>query len=208
MSATGAFGFNDDGLHWTNVLVLPTGTDIRSAYDSQLNPLNAANADTVIVPDYPIPGRCTPFVVVLVQRGGRSGAADVLTCYLDRCQPAVTCPDPTLVRTTCCGNLLPATLHITLTISGGCGCLAGTFPVTWNGTGWAYSGTACGGKPFSMLVVCTGTSVLDWQLTLTCGSDTLTASVGGGSCSPLDVKFHQILLTSCCTGGVFAELTP
>ncbi len=108
----GRFGYNAIALHWTTLLVLPTGADIRSAYNSQLNSFNSANADTVIIPDYPIPGRCTAFLVVLVQRTGRGTADDQLFCYLDRCQPADTCPDSSMVTVPGCSNPLPTTLPL------------------------------------------------------------------------------------------------
>src|SRR4051794_20770110 len=75
-------------LHWTNLLLVPVGTDLRSAYNAELNAFGEANGDTVMVPDYPTPGTCTAFVVVLVQRVGRGSPGDHLRVHLDRARPS------------------------------------------------------------------------------------------------------------------------
>ena len=74
-------------LHWTNVLMVPEETDIRSGYNSQLNAFNAGNADTVIVHDYPIPGWHSAFLVVDVQVMSRGLTGVYRRCYLDRARP-------------------------------------------------------------------------------------------------------------------------
>jgi hypothetical protein len=190
----GRFGYN--------ALVLPLGVDVRSAYNGQLNSFNAANADTVIVPDYPIPGRCTAFVVVLVQRVDRRGVGDHQRCYLDRCLPAASCPDPTMVRVASCPNALPAILHVTLTQSIDCACLAGSYPVTWDGSAWIYSGTICGGQTLTISLSSTGAGIDHWFLSINCGGQLAVgfAQAAGSTCDPLSLMFLQFSWTVCCNG--------
>lgn len=84
----GRFGFQDPKIKWTHLLELEAGVDIRSAYNSWTGPSEpSGNADTVLVKDYPIVGRCSAFYVVLVQRSGRGQADEHLSVYLDRLQP-------------------------------------------------------------------------------------------------------------------------
>ena len=184
----GRFGFNAIALHWTNVLLLATGTDLRSAYNSQLNTFNAANADTVIVPDYPVPGRCTAFVAVLVQRGGRGTDGDLLTCYLDRCLPAATCPDPTLVGVPCCPNALPPTLHCTVTGEG-------TMALTWDGTYWKGSMTTatCFAGTLYVRLSCPGGGSGCGNFVVESSTDGVTYLPCSGlgitcACSPFDIS--------------------
>src|SRR5262249_7511947 len=62
-------------LKWTHLLYLPPGTDIRDAYNSQLDPArNDANADTVILQDTAISGRKTAYYVVFVEVVARGTA--------------------------------------------------------------------------------------------------------------------------------------
>jgi hypothetical protein len=87
----GRFGFVGYGqpLHWTTLLLLPLGTDIRDGWDGNTNIYREANGDTILMHDYPVPGTCSAFVVVFVQN--RGGA---LRCYLDRAQPNYREPCP------------------------------------------------------------------------------------------------------------------
>src|SRR4051794_9035105 len=77
--------------HWTTVLLLPPNTDIREGYNYEFNVPDYSQADTVIVPDYPIPGRCTAFMVVFVTRVFRGQAGDHWRCVLDRCLTQDSC---------------------------------------------------------------------------------------------------------------------
>ncbi|GIW79438.1 MAG: hypothetical protein KatS3mg105_1245 [Gemmatales bacterium] len=101
----GRFGFASGSLKWTHVLVLDKTIDIRSAYQAwPANPIANANADTVLIRDYPLPGQCTAFVVVMVEIEG-----DQRRAYLDRLQPRRTgCFVPGVQEA--CGNctILPA----------------------------------------------------------------------------------------------------
>jgi hypothetical protein len=78
----GRFGYQTKYLYYTHTLWLPAGTDIRSAYDTQNDPSrNNPAADTVIIPDWPLPGQCTALNVVMVQR---DRAQNFLRVYLDK----------------------------------------------------------------------------------------------------------------------------
>jgi hypothetical protein len=88
----GRFGYQALNLHWTHVLHVAPSTDIRSAYDCQLDPArDNGRADVVLVKDYPFVGWCTAFYVVLIVRKDRGTANDQLMCYLDRFGPQMPC---------------------------------------------------------------------------------------------------------------------
>jgi hypothetical protein len=98
----GRFGYqipgqNNVSLHWTTVLLVRLGRDLRDAYNSELNADTIQNGDTVMVADYPNAGTCCAFVVVMIQRVNRGGSGDYLRLYLDRARPnyGTLCPDPT-----------------------------------------------------------------------------------------------------------------
>ena len=60
-------------LKWTHLLILPAGTDIRDAYNSQLDPSRSNNAaDTVVVTDSQ--GNAVPYYVVFVEQAYRGSA--------------------------------------------------------------------------------------------------------------------------------------
>jgi hypothetical protein len=65
------------------------GTDIRDAYNSQLDPSpTPSNADTVIVNDTTTPGVRTAYYVVLVETISRGMKDQHLRVYLDRFAPS------------------------------------------------------------------------------------------------------------------------
>jgi hypothetical protein len=75
-------------LHWTHILYLPPGTDIRDAYNSQLDPSrNNTIADTVIVQDSSNPNTKTAYFVVFVEIVLRGTPGQYVRAYLDRFQP-------------------------------------------------------------------------------------------------------------------------
>ena len=75
-------------LKWTHLLYLPPGTDIRDAYNSQLDPArNNTSADTVILQDTAIGGRKTAYYVVFVEVVARGTAQQYIRAYLDRFLP-------------------------------------------------------------------------------------------------------------------------
>jgi hypothetical protein len=86
-AANGRFG-SALYLKWTHILYLPPGTDIRDAYNSQLDPgRNNNNADTVILHDSSIGGRETAYYVVFVEVVARGSPRQYMRVYLDRFLP-------------------------------------------------------------------------------------------------------------------------
>lgn len=76
-------------LKWTHLLYLPAETDVRDAYNSQLDPArNNALADTIILKDSTTPTKKTAFYVVFVEVALRGSHAAHLRVYLDRFQPS------------------------------------------------------------------------------------------------------------------------
>lgn len=75
-------------LKWTHILYVPPGTDIRDAYNSQLDPSrNNTIADTVILQDSSVSGRKTAYYVVFVEVVARGSAQQYMRVYLDRFLP-------------------------------------------------------------------------------------------------------------------------
>src|SRR5271170_1470989 len=75
-------------LKWTHILYLPPGTDVRDAYNSQLDPARTnANADTVVLNDSQNSNK-TAYYVVYVEVVARSLAQQYLRAYLDRFAPS------------------------------------------------------------------------------------------------------------------------
>jgi hypothetical protein len=73
-------------LKWTHVVVLPPGTDIRDAYNTQLDPSRSNNsADTVILTDSA--GNKVPYYVVFAEDVFRGTPLAQVRAYLDRFQP-------------------------------------------------------------------------------------------------------------------------
>ncbi len=216
----GRFGFIGYGqpLHWTTLLLLPPGSDVRDGWDGNANVYREANGDTILMHDYPVPGTCSAFVVVFVQN--RGGA---LRCYLDRTQPSYRTPCPRCpggsgggAATPCCANLLPALLHATFTGgTGSCTCLNGlSTPLTWNASlqQWIGAFSGCGAAPTTMVLTCAsaGPPVLFNLAFLSGGGCT---SAGGGSssatCSPaFSATFSNISFGGCCFGTVNITVTP
>ena len=146
----GRFGFQTRNLYWTHVLHLALGTDLRSAYNAQLDPAyNPERADLVYVKDYPLAGWCTPFYVVLVTRRDRGQPGEHLMCYLDRFQPARPCfpaasPCASCLNCLQAGQATPAFLTFTVDAGFGDGVvfLDGlTRASRWNGR-WTLANTA------------------------------------------------------------------
>ena len=74
-------------LNWTHLLILPSGIDIRDAYNSQLDPSRSNNtADTVVVTDSQ--GNPVPYYVVFVEQAYRGTPMQQQKAYLDRFQPS------------------------------------------------------------------------------------------------------------------------
>jgi hypothetical protein len=76
-------------LKWTHILSLPPGTDIRDAYNSQLDPArNNTIADTIVIADSRTATARTAFYVVFVEVALRGSPFQHLRAYLDRFQPS------------------------------------------------------------------------------------------------------------------------
>ncbi|MBL8792903.1 MAG: hypothetical protein JNM56_03290 [Planctomycetia bacterium] len=206
----GRFG-SAAGLKWTTVLYLPPATDVRSAYDAQLNAWTPANADTIVLPDYPREGWCTAFLVVLVQRMHRGTAAECLRVCLDRLQPR----QGGCIRAGCCPDM-PATLYATVPLGTGCPCLDGTVvPLTYDADSdaWTGSQTVCNGENFTLTFRCTGTSCLNATLLVSfedhgdVGPVPVAPPCG---CSPLFMAFAGIEFAEPggeCVGGIAVVIT-
>jgi len=190
---SGRFG-NGLALHWTTLLDVPLGTDLRSAYSTQLNSWQPAHADTVLLKDYPSPGWCTAFLVVFVERVQRKQGGDCLRAYLDRLRPRSgacfqgPCPEP-----------LPATLHATVPTGGGCPCLDEVVVALLHdadtGT-WAGSTLVCGGQNFSVVLQPGLASCADATLTVDFENHGVVGPVSiepGCSCTPLHLGFANLL---------------
>jgi len=199
----GRFGW-DQQLYWTHVLYLPPHTDIRGAYNSQLNSWPMSQADTVVIPDYPAASWCTAFLVVLVQRLNRGNRGDCLCVYLDRLQPRQG-PCQQGVTLPCCSNPLPLTVHATVQNVSGCPCIDGEVvaltyqPITHS---WEGFKDVCGGSHRIELGYSCGID--------SCDTATLTGSFAGFnfpnptldpgcSCSPLHMGFSGITFNSFAT---------
>jgi hypothetical protein len=183
------------GLHWTHIIFLPDGVDLRSAYNSELNAIVPANADTVLVPDYPLPGWCTAFYVVLVQRV--RGEEPFLRVCLDRMQPRLGGCTSGIVLP-CCPVALPATIHATVPAGSGCPCMDGTVvALTYSAITQSWSGSAavCFGDTLTITFKCGSTSCGDATLNV---NSALCGSVGpvkvnpGCSCNPLNMVFSGV----------------
>lgn len=75
-------------LKWTHILILPPNTDIRDAYNTQLDPNRQnSNADTVVLTDSGGVNK-TPFYVAFVEQAFRGTSQAQLRAYLDRFQPS------------------------------------------------------------------------------------------------------------------------
>ncbi len=86
-ATNGRFG-SASYLKWTHILYLPAGTDVRDAYNSQLDPARDNTlADTVVVPDSAVGGRKTAYYAVYVEVVARGSPLQHLRVYLDRFAP-------------------------------------------------------------------------------------------------------------------------
>lgn len=119
----------------------------------------------------------------------------------------------------CCpsGTLVPTTLHATITdISPGgccCGCLAGTYTLTWTGINWEYANAngPCSGLGIELIFACL-TAVADYSLVITCGPVGAQIPSNSGTCSPVTAQFNNFQPNpppqSCCSGKVDITIGP
>ncbi len=196
-------------LRWTHVLYLPPDADVRSAFNAHLNAWQSSNADTLLLADYPIPGWCTAFVAVLVQRLDRRGRSECLRVCLDRLRPQSGPCSGSGVLLPCCPNALPTTLHATVQNVSGCPCLDGiVVPLTYSSatTSWSGGIAVCGGSQISMGFQCGISSCATAGLTGNFdGYNFTSATVDPGcSCSPPQMVFGNVVLNAAsqCPSGV------
>jgi hypothetical protein len=219
----GRFGYTPAGarpIHWTTVLDVAVGTDVRSAYNAQLNVFNEVAGDTVMVYDYPVPGTCCAFCVVMVQLRSAGTPSAYLRCYLDRARPlyAVTCPDPNStgnrVNITCCPAGQTAPLQVVARISntsGGSQCLQGaqfTLDYLANVDGQGnpgYLGEAptqnCPDNAGAGFLLVCGAATGEWGCLQVCGVNLNAIGVNqlGPPCDPLAMTFTTA--NNGCYGG-------
>jgi hypothetical protein len=198
----GRFGFQTKELYWTNVLHLPLGTDIRSAYNSQLDPAyRPQNADTVVVRDWPNDGDVTAFMVVMVTRALRGTPNEHLKCYLDKAGKGG--------GVQCCGDPVSDTLHVSITAYGACSCLNGlVFTIRWDDNARQYIGTfsACGfSNTFKFWCSDGPDGAYGYSYSIQCGNGPIWESNLSGTedtCHPFMVGFSPALgyaISQCCT---------
>lgn len=114
------------------------------------------------------------------------------------------------VTTTCCANALPNILFLTITDTGGCACLAGSYALVYDsGLGlWQYTGTACSGAALIIRFGCVGLVCNAFHVDIICNSVNTGFAVSSCTCSPLSVSFVNTTMNGCCAGGsVSAILT-
>jgi hypothetical protein len=226
----GRFGYTPAGaqpIHWTTILDVRAGTDVRSAYNAQLNTFTAAAGDTVMVYDYPVPGTCCAFCVVMVQLRGAGTGSAYLRCYLDRARPSygVTCPDPsstgTRVNLSCCpaGQTAPIAVVGRISITtGGSTCLQGAqfilnyfANVDGNGNP-GYSGNApvanCPSDIGATFLLVCSAGLGSWDCLQSCGVN--WSAIGGNlvnaPCNPLAMTFTTTN-NGCYGGGLTITFT-
>jgi hypothetical protein len=185
----GRFGYKATNLHWTHKLFLNDRIDIRDAYHSLLNGETVANADTILLGDYPLTGFCCAFMVVLVQHVPEQG---VLRVYLDRARPQKGPCTSSGIVLGCCNMTLPNTLYATIHDQFGCVCMDGVVvtltydPVTQFWLGSAPINCACGTLLHVSFQPIGNTCLANSNVW--CGSgQRLTGITGNISCNPFQV---------------------
>jgi hypothetical protein len=196
-------------LHWTNVLLLGLGKDVRDAYQSELVANTLSNGDTLLIADYPTAGTCTAFLVVLVQRRDRGLPSDHLRVLLDRARPTygqacVDPDDPGGIQTPCCDNKIPRNLHAQV-IEDVCLNLNFTVALTYSDATQVWSGSAAFGATGSTLTVTFSgpTGFCRWNIEVAWDSGCAGTQVGDSFtlCDPFESEFGNIGLHNCfgCT---------
>jgi hypothetical protein len=144
---SGRFGYKDNNFYWTYELLTSLSLDIREAYNSQNGVWTPSQADTILINDWPVTGRCAVFYVVASIIDRTSGFKRV---YLDRLQPkAAPCTQQAMTKACCPNNSMPDELF--LYISNTTGCLEAVFSVVWSDlySGWVneFRRPNCGTNP-------------------------------------------------------------
>jgi hypothetical protein len=149
----GKFGYQAKFLFFTHVLVVDPNKPRQDAYNTQNDPArDNTQGATVVVADWPVPGRCTAFYVVLAQRVNRGGAGDTVKLYLDRAQPRDK-PNPAAAGYPCVKQTLVCN-----------GCYLNSTPDSWTTTASGFgTGNVCADfRP------CNGSFVLTQSTLIAC----------------------------------------
>jgi hypothetical protein len=227
----GRFGYNDPKVKWTHLLWVNPGTDVRSAYNSWTGPAEAvANADTVVINDYPLAGQKTAFYVVMVQRRrGRPG--DSYKCYLDRARTQY----PVQLVNVSCGPCGQMPMYWSLTTgpsdfaNNACSGCAALDNQTWTLT---YTGSGCQWYGPVMPAVCQAgeanvadqgpvrwslfydTLTARWRLFLELAS-ALSSIIGydpidpaSFNCQGSNTFVNPFFADNCCNGSASATIVP
>ncbi len=207
----GRFGFRARNVYWTHRMDFDLGTDVRDAYQSQLDPARAdALGDTLLASDYPLPGQCTAFYVVLVARD-RGG--DFLRVYLDRLRPSLAgCFEPCTASQGCCVQLCPRNnipTALTWTWLDPQGTIVHTGgTMTWaadnpgggqpSGPGWYSTLYGDGFYPTQVCFFCPADGATPYVV-VNCGAVLYTGALQAGyTCDPFQADFHLADPYQCC----------
>jgi hypothetical protein len=110
----------------------------------------------------------------------------------------------------CCPGNMPVQLHANITDLGGCACLAGSFPLLWDGKKWSYTGNLCNNQSFSINLLCSGSNCNSFVLAISCNTRPIVSGTSpvSCSCSPFSLSFVNIPSnTSCCNGTIGVTVT-
>lgn len=219
----GRFGRNDK-LFWTHLMYVDRNLDIRDPWNS-LGTYSAANADTILVRDFPRTNMITPFMVVVIERFSRQLKDDSLRVYLDRCGPYDKLPEISagVVPIVCgCPNMvLKKVLYADFRqASTGCACVnRGLTLITYSdATGdWRGTSTVCGTATtlrFQEDVLnCDFVASLDY-----CGSANMVPTSHKITCKVVDPDTSKVIVpfsadfafqsfNSCCIGTFHVRIT-
>ena len=215
----GGFGYQmPQPIFWTHNLYVPLGTNIQDAYKTQLGIGAVSQGDTILVSDYPLPGRCQAFLVVLIQVLDRGTPNMQLRIFLDRAQPSLNpCPKRKRIQSRCCNNQdLPDVLYATIVGAGPCACANGlSTPLIWDPTfnvdnsrgGWLgqIDFSPCGAAlPLGLYFVCTDAATEYGLGTTGCivNSPFPPQFLSWAQCDPLNYHFQIAPGGDCCGGSI------
>ncbi len=139
-----------------------------------------------------------------------TGPSTLTLAALSACDNTVAACPPiaagTISSPCCPTDLVPATLHVTLTDAGNLACLDGLqFLITYDPSGggsWHDDGTVtavCGGGtvPVNVILQCLGSDITKWALYITCdnvnnGTYPVTSPDGGATCAPFVLEYTGV----------------
>jgi len=192
----GRFGYRQS-IYYTTLVYVNLGTDIRDGFNSNLNTINAAQADTIVVKDYPIDGKNTAFLPVLCQRAGRINPLSFIKVYLDKAGN----PEQPI----CCPNV-PNRLYVQISDTfGNCLCMDGAYfaiDFTPSTTRWEGTFNACG-QTARFVLACDnpqyGVFGFNWYLECPVGNGLtgpLSSHTFNSTCQPFFLEFNEAIGTS------------